>query len=274
MAENDFHISWLTFFTYDPRERRAGDDIGIVVFGIAVVFGVVFRYSGISEIMNIQDDYTYLTMVCAIFLAYHFWRVSNQDIKHPDSLYILKLAFVPLILMGMLYLTGLVLSQIIPGVIGSQSGVVIPTVSFSYWLYEYTQIIPIEEVAFRGLIIEVFVIAGAYIDKVRNNFGIKENLFRARIEKPESIADCFEANAWFFIGGIVSGVLFGVLHHLAYPGQIFPLVYLTLLGLVLAYLRFKYGLASCMLLHAWNNIIASIVPGILGILFMYLGVMK
>jgi len=262
MAE-DFHISLVTFFAHDPRERRMGDDIGVVYFGITVVIGIIIRYSGITGLMSIQDNYTYLSLVCALFLAYHFWRISNENLKHPDAIYVLKLAFVPLILMGLLYLGGLVLSRVIPGV-------VIPSVSFGYWVYEYTQIIPIEEIAFRGLIIEVFMIAGAYIEKVKHNWGMKENLLQQKDKDQATIAGCFQANAWFFIGGVISGVLFGVLHHLAYPGTIFPLVYLTVLGLALSYVRFKYGLAASMLLHALNNIIASIAPGIL---FLVMGVL-
>lgn len=258
MMNDDYRISAIFFFSHDPREMRLGDTLGVVWFGVTLVFGIAFRYSGNTALMDLQERYIYLSMACALFLAYYFWRISNQKgVGYPNvPTFVFKTCFIPLVFMAILYVIGLGLRPLI-------AGTVIPTLDFGYWLFEYTQIVPIEEIAFRGLVIEVIVIAVAAVRDLQNHLGMQANLLGKKSPAEGSITSQVKENAGYLLGGIVSAVLFGVLHHVAYPGQIYPLVYLTMLGFALSYLRFKYGIAACMLLHALNNIIASVAPGIL-----------
>lgn len=108
-------------------------------------------------------------------------------------------------------------------------------------IFEFFRIVPIEEISFRGLGIEIILL----------------------LEKEEFDYDGDDAgaliykNRYFIIGGISNSIMFGLLHFRAYPDEIYPIIYLILLALVASFLRFKYGLFASMMLHGINNILAS-----------------
>lgn len=229
------------FFTCDKNERERGDDLGIFIYGISwAYFGAALVLLQDPALEGAMKTYIYFDILCVMFIILHLWRSSNKKIDLPTRAMWVKVLPTVAVLMSALYITSLIIRAIF-------SGQMFYTPAF---IFEYFRIIPTEELAFRGLGIEVFLLLDAKTSRkeVSANSSLKELLNEHKI---------------FYIGAIASSVLFGSLHYRAYPHQTIPLVYLTLLGFSLAFLRFKYGLFSCLMLHAINNLYASATLGVI-----------
>jgi membrane protease YdiL (CAAX protease family) len=230
------------FFTCDKKERERGDDLGIFVYGISwAYFGAILVILQDPQLENAMKTYIYFDILCVLFIMLHLWRSKNKKIDLPTrSMWIRALPTIA-VLMSVLYIASLIIRAMFSAQLYS-------TPEF---IFEYFRIIPTEELAFRGLGIEIFLL-------LDERSGSKE-----RTMKGASLKDLINEHKVFYIGAIASSILFGSLHYRAYPHQTIPLIYLTLLGFCLAFLRFKYGLFACLMLHAVNNLYASAVLAII-----------
>jgi len=229
------------FFDYDKREREIGDDLGIYFYAFMwFFFGVTSMFAQNAQLEYLQDFYINFEIFCVGFLVIYFWRTKNKKIDFPNASdekkwIFLKVFFGFCFALVMTVLLGVVFSTFIPGQLLSDE--------LLYLGFEFFRLIPIEEILFRGLGIELFML-------------LEERLTRDINPDPITIKDCLRKNIYFLVGGIINSVLFGFLHFRAYPSKLYPLIYLVILGLFASWLRFKFGLGAAIGLHAANNAIA------------------
>lgn len=235
-------------WSYKASEREAGDDVGILWYGFTWILSIVLLIGGDPAIVAWMGFYLYLDFGAALFIIFYMWRSIDKVIDKPSVTLIFKLIVYPCTALGILYLIGLILKTFLPGEI-------IPTNAIQYWAFEYFRLVNSEEMFFRGFVIDLFVIMGGMRERQTYKVSLKEFFATEHDNKNTKI--------FFMIGMVVSGILFGYLHYQAYPNAIYPLVYLSLLGIACGFLRFKYGLIAAIILHALNNIIASIFVALL-----------
>jgi membrane protease YdiL (CAAX protease family) len=227
-------------FSYDPDERDRGDDLGIVLYGFFIFyFGAIMVLTQDTNVENAMYFYLPFDLCCILFFVLHRRNSPSKQVRLPTKMMWIKSLPIILIMLLLLYIISYSFYLAFPAQMYAGN-----VADVQYLLFGYLRIVPIEEVAFRGLGIEIFLL-----------FEPRDKAFMKKGKKTAS--ELINENKYFIAGMIASSILFGTLHFRAYPGQVAPLIYLIILGFMLAFLRFKYGLFASMFLHALNNAFAS-----------------
>lgn len=256
MARQDDAASWLSskftkkgltrfFFDFDRSEREAGDDTAIFFFAFTWFFaGITLIFFSNPDLAFLMQFYLYFDLCCLLFCVLYFWRTRYRT---SSSTKLLKFTLINFIMVGgfiCMFLFfwqfgSMFLQSVIPGSFD-------PMRDATLAAFEFFRLIPAEELVFRGLGIELFLILEA-------KTGLEHE------DKPDTIKGCLKKNAFFIIGAVITSFLFGFLHFRTYPEQITPLIYLTVLGLMASWLRFKFGLFASIMLHGANNLIVQLL---------------
>jgi membrane protease YdiL (CAAX protease family) len=223
------------FLIYSPVTRERGDDTGVLLYGAFWVYiQSTLLFTNDASLRDQMFFYLYFDLMCVIFMVMHLWRSSNKhiDIVRPSNI----VDLVPWVIAGMLGL--IILGYVLDLTIGNVIGAALQ----ENMLFHFLRLIETEELVYRGLAIEVFLL----LDRTRP------------LEQSEDMSawHLFGKHKFFFAGSIASSIFFGAAHYDAYAGAIAPLLYLTIMGFVAAFLRFKFGLIAPILLHVLNNYIA------------------
>jgi hypothetical protein len=118
-------------------------------------------------------------------------------------------------------------------------------------IYQATRSIPLEELAFRGF--GMMIIVG-FLYKLLD-------LNPSSTARTDSEGFLFRYRAIWGFGAIFTGIAFGLYHipsWLARGESItfsiwIPIIYLCILGVILGFLQYKYGLSIVILIHLLNN---------------------
>jgi len=251
------------FFSYNPDERDRGDDLGIIAYSLFwMYFVTILVLTQDLAVALAQQFYIWFDLLCIIFLVLHLWKKKSRhvpgktDFSLPTKIMWIKVIPLVCILLLVLYISSVFIFAMFPQMSTTNASTSTTSLDFQYLLYGYLRIVPTEELAFRGLGIELFLLLEP-VQLVTTSFH-------------NSAIEQIKQNKYFITGAISSSFLFGLLHFRAYPDVIGPLIYLIILGFMLAFLRFKYGLFAAMMLHALNNLFASgLLIAMIAMLFIH-----
>lgn len=224
-------------FTYSTKSRERGDDTGIFLYGVFWVYvGTMLVFTQDASLEAMMKFYAFFDIPCLVFIILHLWRSSN---KHIDIIRLPEVtSMIPWVVACMIALFGI--GEIIDSVMGVAS-------SSENIAFYYLRIIETEELVYRGLALEVFIL----LDKRKINEELTPEMSTLKL---------LFLNKFFIIGSICSSILFGIAHNNAYSGNIAPMIYLMFLGLLACFLRYKWGIVASIILHAINNYAATSQP--------------
>jgi len=239
--EKDIKKKFILFaFDADPKQREVGDDAGVFYYALAWFYvGIVLVFFSDPAFDQVQNKYLFFDVVAILFMVLYLWRTPNKKLNLPNLPMLLQMVAVTSFCIFIMVILGYFLQMILG-----------QAFSLKFGVFEFFRIIPVEEMAFRGLGMELFLLLGGRVSK-------KSEVKWISLSDSQLIKSKISENKFFIIGGISNSIMFGLLHFRAYPDQIYPLIYLIILGLIASYLRFKFGMISSMMLHGFNNVIAS-----------------
>jgi len=243
------------FFFPDKEIREKGDDLGIFIY-ITTWFFVILAFviSQDIEIISINNFYLFFDVICIIFIILYFIDKRMKDKKElfefPDGYSFISMIFYTIILFSIALIINVTISPLIQTIYFK--GDIVKEI------FVLIRVVPVEEIVFRGM---GFFIVIYILSKI---FNTEKNPKREKI-------------IWIFTI-ILIGIMFGLYHfpkfynaetfpyfNLNIQGTItkvpiiYPILYLSMLGVVLGICRSKYGLVSAMLLHFINNIVADAI---------------
>jgi membrane protease YdiL (CAAX protease family) len=247
--------------------RRINDTLAKAYYIVCWIYiGAMYLFSTNSTILNLNDRYFAFDILTIIYLMVDYrLNIMHQKESFPmdshrlahygeDTLKAVLTCF--LIFGGLIVIWEWIIYPLIPIVPASGTNDLI--------LYQLTRSIPLEEYFFRGLIMLSIV-------TLLNFFFLKKGENELSHKRKEAII--------WWVAIIISAIMFGFYHlpkYLAYESYPFipivnsedaiigymwvgfSIIYLVLLGLVLGYTRYRFGLLYALLIHMANNILASL----------------
>lgn len=238
-----------SLFTFDNKEIE-GDEIGIFWYGFMwVTFVLLFAFSNEKVINEIMKFYIYFDIVALIFIIIFVSFLRKTHSENQRSFLEFKsfnrrdfgnaICFSVIFFVLLLIINFLLNLVIVPGKLEF-----LEYNAFTYLFLQLSRTIIVEELVFRGAL-----------------FSFLYFFFTAFLKLTEKRS--------IILSIIISSVLFGAYHYFAYSDQYFsvlyPIIYLSFLGLFCAILKVQYGLWAAILLHTINNVIAFFSGNLVGL---------
>jgi len=245
--------------------RAISDGIGIIYYIFAYSFiGLLFIFDPLYQ--NTNDFYSNFDFRSIFFILLFFFTIKNVRFYQVELKYYLSHFLEALIIsFGLFFILYGLWESIIFNLFS-----VIQIPKASILTYQFVTTIPLEEMIFRGLYMNLIVL-------------LLTKVFRLNIEEKNAKTKYYLA---WIITTIFTGILFGLFHLPKYTTSFYPnyllgadalfyyvlpifvpILYLSLLGIILGYIRFKYGLAFALLIHVLNNFIANLSGFVFPFLF-------
>lgn len=276
--------SFVSELWKSDRDRRLrGDDLGIYLYIAGWFFiGLLFTFSNNKSIQNSNTFYLFFDVVGIFYIIFHYVRKFLENRKKEKDLKIFDfphindlgymIAFV-IIIFGILFLfeTYLLppLNQLLIG-------------SFESTAFNYVRVIGTEEITFRG--IGYFLIYYSISTLINHSNDSKKTPEKYKMDLSTPSNELFSIRSYSrwkkneiiinYITILITGIIFGLYHfpkffvestfpyfylnsfkfHIA-----IPVIYLTILGLALGLVKYKYGLSASIFLHFLNNFFATAI---------------
>lgn len=238
-----------TIFEFNAKTRREGDDLAIYFYGFGwIFFGISFIFTQDVFFIDAMNFYVFFDVLALIFIFTYFYQKDEHKFDFPDPKPFVGSLILVLLGMVAIYFIGLFLSLLFPYGIEAQGEMFEGNV-LQYILFQVFRSIPVEELAFRGLAIDLFVIP---LTKFSNMLQKSEV-----VQESEGLQKFFENSSRKLIWAIaiiITSLFFGFYHIFRYD-RWDAVIYLFLLGIILGFLRYTYGIFSSILLHVANNLI-------------------
>lgn len=251
-----------------PHKREVSDDI-LAIFWLAtwILYGLPMAFREQSDV--IRQNYDFYLYFSILSLAYIIIAKVARLYQRMQKITSEKeVENEPFFKLG----TGLEIFEIIA--FGFIAFIVILIVSFfipdspgffteagrELILFQALASIPVEELVFRGLAIDILwrIILEIICDVKK----IPET--ERRISRENKLM--WKIDTWSWWGAIIgSGIIFGMYHVPRYGWDLWSLMYLSLFGIVAGLLRYYYGLLATYIFHLLNNIYADMNATIIGI---------
>lgn len=268
------------------RRRNFSDDLGILFYGIAwFVVGMYFLFMGDSLIDAMNYWYLFFDIMAVLFLILNYWIRKSYGaldgflVSHDESgesQFFDNMAYT---IKGCLYSSLIYLFFIV--VIWANIYQLLPirpaqTSDEAIWNFQVFRSIPLEELAFRGLGITLCVFVLAKI------FGLDtylkyHNLIAANDRELNWKVGITYTLIWV-ISFIAIGIMFGLYHLpkyrtnnpyypelpiynsryeiVGYISVFVPITFLIILGILIGFMRYRWGLLPCIFVHILNNYLA------------------
>jgi hypothetical protein len=264
----------LDIFITDEDRRKRGDHLGIFLYVALWFFGVLlFSFSTNYYIINAMIFYLFYDIVAISFIIFFFFNekhlINKGEVERgvrfltfPTIKDIIMMIIFVLIVFSLVVLINCLIEPFFLRLILHEDILVS--------IFEIMRIVPVEEIAFRGMGFFITIMTLSYMFNPEGNKLIMKKKNKTKYE-------IVEKRIWFFTIFFI-GIIFGLFHFFKFYSPetfpyitlniygeitrvhiIYPLFYLCSLGIVLGICRLKYGLAGAMLCHFINNIMADAV---------------
>lgn len=283
----------------NEKIRAYSDDFGLVYYWTALLLGLILLFSQSVYIQQANQFYLYFDIYALLFLITNL-RVRKDygakdgflKLDHDD----VRVNYFRTIIVGTLWSAAIymvfvyVIWNPITSLI-SPTPAAIKEISDAERLeltFQVIRSIPLEEFVFRGLGMTLVVfLLGTLILRIPDGLKFRELATDAQEENKYVL----KYRIVWIVAILITGIGFGLLHEFNYITEYFPyyplydelgglfgfqhiavpIIYLCMLGIMLGYFRYKWGLIPCIIVHILNNFLYFLnVAGVLsGSLFIF-----